>query len=238
MSQPYIDQLFKGKVKQLGDPNAEKRINRQWETGMFKKPTDEKIWLSETGLIGDEVADKKNHGGPEKALFAYPTKHYDYWQREIEHTTMEVGGMGENLAIQNADEQSICIGDTYRYGETLIQVSQPRRPCWKPARRYNQIDLALRIQNSGLTGWYFRVLEEGYVTGNTYLELIERPYPQWSIEACNNVMYKQKDDLDLASQLASCELLAPNWKRTLEKRLEGKQSSDVKRVYGPNVRDE
>lgn len=151
---------------------------------------------------------------------------------------MEVGGMGENLAIQNADEQSICIGDTYRYGETLIQVSQPRRPCWKPARRYNQIDLALRIQNSGLTGWYFRVLEEGYVTGNTYLELIERPYPQWSIEACNNVMYKQKDDLDLASQLASCELLAPNWKRTFEKRLEGKQSSDVKRVYGPNVRDE
>lgn len=66
MSQPYIDQLFKGKVKQLGDPNAEKRINRQWETGMFKKPTEEKIWLSETGLIGDEVADKKNHGGPKK----------------------------------------------------------------------------------------------------------------------------------------------------------------------------
>ena len=68
MSQPYIDQLFKGKVKQLGDPNAEKRINRQWETGMFKKPTEEKIWLSETGLIGDEVGDKKNHGGPERSF--------------------------------------------------------------------------------------------------------------------------------------------------------------------------
>lgn len=74
MSQPYIDQLFKGKVKQLGDPNAEKRINRQWETGMFKKPTEEKIWLSETGLIGDEVADKKNHGGPEKSALCLSDK--------------------------------------------------------------------------------------------------------------------------------------------------------------------
>ena len=235
MSNPYVAKLFKGKVKQLGNPNAKDRLNRPWETGMFKKPTEEKIWLSETGLFGDEVADKKNHGGPEKALFAYPTKHYSYWNNELDHASMEDGGMGENLVIHDADEYSVCIGDTYRFGEAIIQVSQPRRPCWKPARRYKQMDLALRIQNSGRTGWYFRVIEEGYVFGDTALELVERPYPEWTIAACNNVMYKQKDDLELARKLYSCELLAPNWKRTLEKRLQGKQSSDAKRVFGPNL---
>ena len=126
MNDLYVAKLFKGKVKQLGDPYAKDRLNRPWETGMFKKTTEENIWLSETGLVGDEVADKKNHGGPEKALFAYPTKHYAYWNKELDHTTMEDGGMGENLVIHDADEYSVCIGDTYRFGESIIQVSQPR----------------------------------------------------------------------------------------------------------------
>ncbi|WP_343073143.1 MOSC domain-containing protein [Salicibibacter cibarius] len=230
----YVRQLFSGKIKQLGDPNATNPMDKPWESAIFKSETEEPIWASETGLIGDEVADKKTHGGPEKAIFSYPIKHYDYWKKDLETDAIDVGGMGENFAVFDMDESSVCIGDTYRFGDALLQVSQPRRPCWKPARRFRTMDLALRIQNSGRTGWYYRVLQEGYVRAGVHFELIERPYPKWTIQACNDVMYIYKDNLQLAEKLASCELLAPNWKHTLNKRILGQSSSSEKRVYGPN----
>lgn len=229
-----MHKLFTGKVKQLGDPNAKDRMERPWETGMFKTEKDEQIWLSKTRLQGDAVADKKNHGGPEKAVFAYPIKHYDYWKKDLGLDSIGVGGMGENLAVLEADEFSVCIGDSYKFGDAVIQVSQPRRPCWKPARRYRVMDFALRIQNSGRTGWYYRVLKEGYVWSGIELELIERPYPKWTVARCNDVMYVYKDDLQLAEELASCELLSENWKRSLNRRLRGQSSSIEERVYGPN----
>lgn len=234
MEEPFVHKVFAGKVKQLGDPDAKDPMERSWETGMFKTETEEKIWLGKTGLVGDEVADKKNHGGPEKALFAYPIKHYKYWKEDLEIDTIDMGAMGENIAVLEMDEFTVCIGDTYKFGDAIIQVSQPRQPCWKPARRFQVMDFALRIQNSGLTGWYFRVLKEGNVLSRIDLELLERPYPQWSIAACNEVMHLYKDDLRLADDLASCDLLAENWKRTLNKRLRGQETSIKRRVYGPN----
>lgn len=237
MNEPFVHKIFSGKVKTIGEPDATDPMDRQWETGMFKEETEEQIWLTKTGLIGDEVADKKNHGGPEKALFAYPLKHYTYWKEDLELPTIDMGAMGENLAVLEMDEFSVCIGDTYQLGDAIIQVSQPRQPCWKPARRFRVMDLALRIQNSGRTGWYFRVLKEGNILSRIDMELIDRPYPQWTIAACNEVMHMYKDDLRLADELASCTLLAENWKRTLTNRLRGRESRLEKRVYGPNKQE-
>lgn len=234
MNEPFVHKIYAGKVKQLGNPNASDPMERQWETGMFKTATDEQVWLGKTGLVGDEVADKKNHGGPEKAVFAYPIKHYASWKEELGIDSIDMGSMGENFAVLEMDEYTVCIGDTFRLGDALIQVSQPRRPCWKPARRFKIKDLALQIQNSGRTGWYFRVLEEGNIISRIDFELIDRPYPQWSIAACNEVMYKDKNNLKIADELASCDLLAVNWRQTLKKRLRGQESSMEKRVYGPN----
>lgn len=234
MIAPYLLKLLTGKVKQMGDPDATVRIDKSWESGMFKKEVEGNCWLGETGLEHDEVADTKNHGGPEKAVFAYPASHYSFWQKKLETDEIGVGAMGENLSLQEVDEFSICIGDTFEIGDAVIQVSQPRQPCWKPARRFRQIDLALQIQNSGRTGWYFRVLKEGYVSSESSLKLMERPFPQWSIAACNEVMHFNKHDFRQADDLASCSLLAPNWQRTLHKRLRGQNSSVGKRVFGPN----
>ncbi len=233
MNEPYVYKIFTGKVKRLGEEGAENPMDRPWETGMFKEEAKGEVWLSKTGLAGDEVADKKNHGGPEKAVFAYPIKHYTFWKKELD-IDIDMGAMGENFAVLEMDEFSVCIGDTYKMGDAVIQVSQPRQPCWKPARRFRIKDFALKIQNSGRTGWYFRVLQEGNVKAETDLELIERPYPEWTIQACNEVMHVYKDDLVLADRLLSCHLLAPNWKRTLEKRLRGQTSNIRKRVFGPN----
>lgn len=234
MQEPYVKQLRTGKVKELGKEDAKDPLERRWQSAIFKAERQGPIMLHKTGLEDDEVADKKIHGGPEKALFAYPAQHYAYWQQELNIEIFE-GGMGENLVIEGADEYSTFIGDIYKFGEAVIQVSQPRQPCWKPARRYQILDFALRIQNSGKTGWYYRVLEEGYVEAGAKLQLLERPYPEWSIAACNEVMHVHKDDLKLAYELASCSLLAENWKRTLKKRLRGVHSDVKKRVYGPNV---
>lgn len=229
-----VAQLSRGKVKQLGTPNDPDPMNRPWETGIFKKSTEESVFLSETGLDGDEVGDKRKHGGPEKALFAYPVTHYEYWRRDEGIKEMGIGAFGENLALNEATEVDVCLGDTYQFGEAIIQISQPRQPCWRPARRFRIMDLALRIQTSGKTGWYFRVLEEGRVHVADELQLIERPEPAWTIEACNNVMHVHKKDMKLTASLAASPYLATNWKNTLEKRLRGKQSVVERRVYGPN----
>ncbi|GAA0598846.1 MOSC domain-containing protein [Virgibacillus siamensis] len=234
MDAPYVHKLFTGKVKHMGYESAENRMDRPWKSGIFKQEKQGEKWLGKTGFTDDEVADTKNHGGPEKAVFAYPKKHYAFWQNELKLDSIGVSAMGENLSVEKVDEFSVCIGDTYRFGNSLIQVSQPRQPCWKPARKFRIMDFALRIQNSGRTGWYFRVLKEGKAEAGMHLELMERPYSQWTIAACNEVMHVKKTDLKAAEALASCELLAPNWKRTLNKRLHGKQSSVEKRVFGPN----
>lgn len=232
--EPYVHKLFTGKVRKLGHPHAKDPMDREWETGICKEEKEEQIYLTKECLEGDEVGDKKNHGGPEKAVFAYPIKHYKHWQEELDTDKIDVGGMGENLAVLEMDEYTVCIGDTYKFGDAIIQVSQPRQPCWRPARRFRVIDLALRIQNTGRTGWYFRVLQEGHVISRIDLELIDRPYPEWTIAAANEVMHVYKDDLQLAEKLASCDLLATNWKRTLNKRLRGQERKLSTRVYGPN----
>jgi len=232
--EPFVHKIFTGKAKKLGDPNASDPMDKPWETGIFKTETTRQLWLGKTGLSNDEVGDKKRHGGPEKALFAYPIKHYTFWREDLALASIDIGGMGENLAVLEMDEYTVYIGDTYKFGDAVIQVSQPRQPCWRPARRYRKKDFALDIQKTGKTGWYYRVLQEGYVQPELDLELIERPYPQWSIAAANEVMHVYKKDLRLADELASCELLAENWKKTLWKRLRGQESSVRRRVYGPN----
>lgn len=231
---PFVYKLFTGKVKQLGNPKAKNPLEGQWETGMFKQETEDKVFLTKTNLIGDEVADTKVHGGPEKALFAYPVKHYPYWKKDLENNEIDAGAFGENLAVKYLDETEVCIGDSFQLGEAIIQVSQPRRPCWKPARRFRVLDFALRIQNSGLTGWYFRVLKEGYIQAGDVFNLIDRPFPKWTIKRANEVMYQEKDNYELTRELATCDLLAENWQRTLNRRLEGIESKEERRVYGPN----
>ena len=230
MDEPYVHKIFIGKVKQMGDPHAKDLMDRQWESSMFKDETDDQIWLGKTGLTGDEM----EHGEPEKAIFAYPIKHYTYWKDDLNTDSIDMGVMGENFAVLEMDEFTVCIGDTYKLGDAIIQVSQPKQPNWKHARRVKVIDFALQMQNSGRTGWYFRVLKEGKVLSRIDLELIDRPYPQWTIAACNEIMHVYKDDLRLADDLASCELLSENWRHILHRRLRGQESSTEKRLFGPN----
>ncbi len=224
-----------GKPQTFGQKGSTEPMDREWRSGIVKDVVKGKIWAGKTNLEGDGQADKKHHGGAEKAIFAYPVSHYSYWQQKLNRTDFSIGAFGENLAVQHLTEADICIGDIFRIGEIMVQVSQPRQPCWKPARRWKIKDLALQIQQEGLTGWYFRVLKEGWIQEGHTLQLLERPYPQWTVAKCNDVMHHQKQDLQAAARLAQCELLAPNWRNRLYKRAQGEDQSDIRnRVIGPN----
>ena len=230
-----VHTLYTGGVKTVGNPDADNKMEQQWKTGAFKEKTDKPVFLSKEGLTGDECADKKNHGGPEKALFAYSLAHYDNWQRELGNPGITAGGNGENISVMNMDETTVHIADIYELGGAMIQVSQPRRPCWKPARRHGDIDLAKKIEDTGRTGWYFRVLKEGNIqTGDTF-KLLERPCQDWTIGRMNEVMYHNRDNIGLLENLRDSEFTPPSWKSALDKLLAGEQIDDSKRLYGPNI---
>jgi MOSC domain-containing protein YiiM len=230
-----LKEVFTGLPKTVGTKAAKSPMEREWTSGIFKEKVEGAVWLSKTKLEGDGQADLENHGGLEKAVFAYPLEHYRYWQQEHGISDISSGGMGENFIIDQINEGMISIGDTFQIGEAIVQVSQPRQPCWKPARRFRTKNLALLIQNTGRTGWYFRVLKEGHVEAGQPLILVENPYPQWTIEKCNEVLHAKKANFEEMRELAACDCLAPKLRDTLHKRMETQEAPNIqKRVYGPN----
>ncbi|MED4205717.1 MOSC domain-containing protein [Neobacillus mesonae] len=231
----FLKQVFAGLSKTVGDKEAAHLMDREWTSAIFKEPVFGPVWMGKTGLTGDGQADTEHHGGPEKAAFAYADEHYTYWQKELGVSSIGPGGMGENFVMEHVLEDGISIGDTFQIGEAVVQVSQPRQPCWKPARRFRVKTLALQLQNTGRTGWYFRVLQEGFVEDGQTFSLIERSYPQWTIQRCNEIIHAKQPNFDLMRELAACELLAPKLRDTLETRIENGGTADIrKRVFGPN----
>jgi MOSC domain-containing protein YiiM len=230
-----LKKVFAGLPKTVGEKEAANPMDREWTSAIFKESVAGPVWVGKTGLKGDGQADMENHGGPEKAVLGYSLGNYTYWQNELGTTALSPGGMGENFAMENFSEETISIGDTFQIGEAIVQVSQPRIPCWKPARRFKIKQLALLMQNTGKTGWYFRVLKEGHVEEGQVFTLLERPYPNWTIAECNRILHSKTPNLEKMRELSQCELLAPVMKSILEKRIELKVAPDAtKRVIGPN----
>lgn len=230
-----LKQVFVGVPKTVGRKDAANIMDREWTSAIFKEPVQGAVWVSKIGLTGDDQADKKHHGGSEKAVFAYSYENYLYWQKELDLPEITAGGMGENFVMEHVLEDAISVGDTLQIGDAVVQVSQPRQPCWKPARRFQVKTLALLLQNTGRTGWYFRVLKEGQVQEGQTFTLIDRPYPNWTIQKCNEIVHAKKPDLKLMKELAECDLLSSGFRDTLEKRLKTGGALDIrKRVFGPN----
>ncbi|MBP1930191.1 MOSC domain-containing protein YiiM [Ammoniphilus resinae] len=237
MTNPIVLSIQVGKPKSLGTSDeATSPMDRMWTSAIIKEKVEGPIWLGETNLEGDEQADLEHHGGPEKAVLAYASAHYPFWQGQLGLPDIPFGGFGENLTVAGLTEADVCIGDTYEMGEVIVQVSQPRRPCWKLARRWKIKDLTLRVQNTGCTGWYLRVLKTGYIKDGDTLKLIERPYPEWTVERCNQLIHgNHKTKLEEVKELANCTLLSQSWRDTLfEIIAKGEKPDTQNRVIGPN----
>jgi MOSC domain-containing protein YiiM len=152
-------------------------------TAMDKRPAEVPLWLDRDGLQGDRIADRRFHGGPDRALCHYPTQHYVYWAQRFPQlrTQLGLGAFGENLGGEYLDEAQLCIGDRLRWGDALIEVAQPRSPCIRLDSRHGVRGLARELSASGRTGWLYRTLEPGSVRPGDTLQLLERPHPEISV---------------------------------------------------------
>jgi len=189
--------------------------DKAWSTGFYKQPVLQPLWLGYEGLKGDQQADRRFHGGSEKAVCVYPAEHYPYWLKTLGFSEMPPGAFGENFTTSGLLETEVCIGDTYAIGEALVQVSQPRQPCWKLARRWQIKDLTAQVERTGHTGFYFRVLRHGAVAAGADFTLLERRFPQWSIALANEIMHHRQADKAAARALSECALLSASWKDSL-----------------------
>lgn len=141
-------------------------------TGINKKQVKEPVYLSFVKFNGDGQADLVYHGGVDKAVCVYTGDHYPYWEKEL-NQDLVYGAFGENITVSDMREEDVCIGDTFQIGEAVVQVTQPRQPCFKLAKKYNMPKLPLYFQETGYTGFYFRVLKEGWVSSVDTLKRLQ-----------------------------------------------------------------
>lgn len=215
---PFIFSMQVGTPTTYGIEDAPDEMDQVWTTGFYKSSVAGPRYLSRTNLDGDGQADTVNHGGPDKAALFYAAAHYPHWHAELARPDLPYGAFGENFTVAGLTEEDVCVGDTYTIGDVRVQVSQPRGPCWKIARRWRIADLTARVLDSGRTGWYVRVLQEGMVEAGMPLALLDRPYPQWTIARVNDTLYRH-GDADAMRALADCPLLAAVVRQSLARRL-------------------
>jgi len=205
-------QLFLGGIRPLPPDNQ--------PTGIFKQEVLMPVWVGREGLAGDAQADRRVHGGPDKALHQYAISNYARLAERFPDAAslLTPGSIGENLSASGWDEANIAIGDIFRLGDSTIQVSQPRSPCWKIDNRFGAEGMAQFIAEQRITGWYFRVLEEGAVEPGADLERIERNVEPVTIADLLSLWADHRPDPDHLITVSRTRGLTVSWVSKLEER--------------------
>ena len=205
-------------------------------SAIAKTPVRGPVHVGPLGLEGDEQGDPKVHGGLDKAVHQYAQEHYVPWRTELGALPVLAapGAFGENIASTGMTEHSLCLGDQVRVGSSvLLEVSQSRQPCWKLNDRFGVPTMARRMQDSGRTGWYYRVLQPGHLQAGDALVLVARPWPEWTLARIIDVLYHQPFDAAVLQALAALPL-TPSWQRMVQGRLERAAVENWKaRLDGP-----
>jgi MOSC domain-containing protein YiiM len=187
-------------------------------TGIFKAPVEGKVKVNKLNLAGDRQADLTVHGGPDKAVYAYPAEHYEYWRRELPETTLSWGNFGENLTVTGLNESSLFVGDRLRIGSALLVVTQPRMPCYKLALRFQRDDMVKRFLASRRSGFYFRVLEQGELAAGSPIELVARDANAVSVDDIVSLYIDHTPAPELLQRALRVEALPESWKAWLHRR--------------------
>lgn len=179
-------------------------------SAFVKAPAAGAVAVGALGLAGDEQADLRVHGGPDKAVYGYAAFHYGAWRRDFpEHTNiLGPGSVGENLAIDGVTEADICVGDVHAIGTSLLQVCQPRQPCFKFALRFNDERMPSAMVINGRAGWYYRVLQTGELNAGAEIVLHERPNPDFSFARLVELISRRNGTKTELTRLATMPGLA------------------------------
>ena len=195
------------------DPDAQR--DAEWTSAIWKRPVAGSAELTSLGIVGDAVANPDAHGGVDKAVLAYSQDHGALWNDLLPELETTPGAFGENLAIVGQAEPTVCLGDRYQIGEAVLEVSHPRQPCWKLARRHRMPDLPKRTIALHRYGWYLRVIASGLIEAGQTVACVARPYPDWPIARVAEVFYSRRERADEAAALKSLEVLAAAWRDLL-----------------------
>jgi len=188
-------------------------------TGIFKKPIADRVMLRTLNLDGDRQADLSVHGGPDKAVYVYPSEHYPFWKHELPEMELPWGMFGENLTTTGLLETETHIGDRFRVGSAEVKVTQPRMPCYKLAIRFERNDIIKRFLVSERTGFYLSVLKEGEVGAGDEFELLERNTSDVRVVDVVRLYSSDKRDLDLLRRAIASESLPDSWREHFRERL-------------------
>ena len=196
------------------------KVKTPWEgkeaTAIAKKAVDAPLWLNKYGFDGDEQADKEVHGGVDQAIHHYSADHLPFWRDnlpEIKHV-IKPGCFGENISAVGLDENNLCIGDVIAFGTAKVQVTQGRQPCWKLDAHTGSTQTSKQFLKTGKTGWYYRVLETGLVSVGDFINVIERPAPNWPIARVIEARFESKLNTEIACDLANLAHLSQDWRKS------------------------
>lgn len=201
----------------LGEPTKINWNGKQTLTGIYKYPVDQPIYLDTEDVQGDTVVDRKYHGGIYKACYLFSADHYDYWKAKYPQLEWDWGMFGENLTIQGLDESQLRIGSTYRLGTALVQISQPREPCYKLGIRFGDQEILKQFIDHGRPGTYIRVLEPGTVSKGDSMELVTASESPLTIAQFYELLFAKEKDQHVLQQAVHNEALPLAKREKLQK---------------------
>jgi len=193
---------------------------RQFSTGIFKEPVEGPVMLRRLNLDGDRQADLSVHGGPNKAVYAYPSEHYPLWRKELPEMDLPYGMFGENFTTEGLNEDNTHIGDRFRVGEAVVMVTQPREPCYKLAAKFGRDGILKQFLRSGRSGFYLSVVEEGLVeAGNPFERIFDDPNGV-TVADINRLFLNGADDAALLRRALRVEALPNTYREYLLQELQ------------------
>lgn len=181
-------------------------------TGIFKKPVERRLMLKTLNLDGDRQADLTVHGGPDKAVYAYPIEHYEYWRKVFPTIEMPNGMFGENFTIEGLMEKEVSIGDVFQIGSSRVIATQPRMPCYKLGVKFGRMDVLKKFLASGRSGIYFKVSKEGEVGAGDTIEQIGKDPNRITINDIIRLYASEKEDIESMRRAVKVEALPEGWK--------------------------
>jgi MOSC domain-containing protein YiiM len=204
----------------VGLPRLVLRNGEPVSTGIFKEPVAGRVMVRTLNLDGDRQADLSVHGGPEKAVYVYPSEHYDFWKRELPDMNLPWGMFGENFTTTGLLETEINIGDKFRVGTAEVMVTQPRMPCYKLGIRFGRTDIIKRFLASERTGFYLSVLKEGEVGAGDEFELMVKNASGVRVVDVTRLYGSDKENVELMKHAIATEALPDSWRNYFRKRIE------------------
>ncbi len=189
-------------------------------TGIFKEPVAGPVMLRTLNLDGDGQADLSVHGGVSKAVYAYPSEHYEFWKKELPEMKLPYAMFGENFTTKGLTEETVNVGDRFRIGEAELVVTEPRLPCYKLGIKFGRADIIRKFLQSRRTGFYFAVLKEGNVTAGAAIELLSRDESNIAISDITRLYAFEKDDLETLRRVVQLKALSESWREYFQKQIE------------------